>query len=459
MAVNPRKAYTALAILFAINMMNFFDRQLLGVVGEKIRVEWSLSDTALGLLGTAFTLIYAFVGLPLGRLSDSFSRTKILGVGVFVWSLMTAASGVCKNFVQLFIVRLGVGVGEASCAPAAASLIGDLFPASKRSNAMSVFMMGLPLGLAGSYLLGGLIEKKWGWQATFYIAAVPGIVLAALAWFLHEPQRGASETHNIGAAKRPGWAPLLVLSIPTMIPIILSGALHNFNMYAIGSFLASFLIRYHEVSLQKAANIATVVYGLSGIPGLLFGGMAADWLTRKYANGRMLLSAATFLGAVPLTYFALVQPPGSTTGFLVLMGAGICLMYVYYAATYSTIQDLVEPSLRGTAMAIYFFAMYLLGASFGPVATGMLSDHYTQQAAIAAGVTDLTAAGALEPYRAEGIHSAMMVIPIINVVLTVCMIAAAITVAKDLEKLQTWMREAVAKAGAKPEEPPAAAAE
>src|SRR5689334_22321399 len=126
----------ALAILFAINMMNFFDRQILGAVGEQIRKEWQLSDTALGTLGTAFTLIYAIVGLPLGRLADKMARTKILSVGVLVWSALTAASGMCTSFAQLFVVRLGVGLGEASCAPAASSLIGDLFPAHKRSNAL-----------------------------------------------------------------------------------------------------------------------------------------------------------------------------------------------------------------------------------------------------------------------------------------------------------------------------------
>ena len=115
----------ALVVLFAINLMNFFDRQLLGGVGEGIRREWALSDTALGLLGTVFTLLYAVVGLPLGRLSDKIARRKILAVGVFVWSLLTALSGVARSFSQLIVARLGVGVGEATCSPASTSLIGD----------------------------------------------------------------------------------------------------------------------------------------------------------------------------------------------------------------------------------------------------------------------------------------------------------------------------------------------
>jgi MFS family permease len=134
---NKGRTAFALSVLFAINTMNFFDRQVLGAVGETIRDEWKLSDTALGTLGTAFTLLYAVVGVPLGRLTDKITRTWILSAGVFVWSLFTALSGIAQNFTQLFAVRLGVGVGEAACAPAATSLIGDLFPAAKRAKALS----------------------------------------------------------------------------------------------------------------------------------------------------------------------------------------------------------------------------------------------------------------------------------------------------------------------------------
>src|SRR5205823_7143723 len=126
----------ALLVLFAINLMNFFDRQIIGGVGEGIRREWGLSDTALGLLGTVFTLLYAVVGLPLGRLSDRMQRRKILAGGVFVWSLLTAASGLARNFSQLIISRLGVGIGEASCSPASTSLIGDLVPTRERARAV-----------------------------------------------------------------------------------------------------------------------------------------------------------------------------------------------------------------------------------------------------------------------------------------------------------------------------------
>lgn len=436
-----RRAKIALAVLFAINAMNFFDRQILGAVGEDIRKQWQLSDTALGTLGTAFTLVYAVVGLPLGRLADKVRRTTILAGGVFVWSLLTAASGICTSFTQLFVVRLGVGLGEASCAPAAASLIGDLFPAQQRSRALSIFMLGLPLGIAGSFLVGGYIAKVYGWQMAFFLAAVPGILcsIAALA-LIREPQRGAAETHDIGASTRAGSPIRLVLSIPSMWPIVVSGALHNFNMYAIGSFLAPLLIRYHEVDIARAGYYSMFVFGLSGIPGLIFGGMLADRLTSRWPAGRMILSAVMFLVAAPLTYLAIDAPPADPMGFSIPMTLGVAAMYVYYSTTYSTIQDLVEPSLRGIAMATYFFAMYLLGASLGPVVMGGLSDHFMLAAAAAAGVTE-TSGPALEAFRGQGLRSAMYVIPALNLLLTVCMLIAARTVPRDLEALRAWMRE------------------
>jgi MFS family permease len=433
----PRGAGYALAVLFAINLMNFFDRQILGAVGEQIRREWGLSDTALGGLGTAFTLLYAFVGVPFGRLADRGSRKHILAVGVLLWSVLTAASGLARNFWQLFVVRLGVGVGEASCAPAAISLIGDLFKTQQRARATATFMLGLPIGLGLSFLVGGAVAQRWGWRAALFLAAAPGLLCAVAALFIREPARGMVEEHAVGASRRPGSPYRLVLSIPTLWWIIISGALHNFNMYALGAFLASFLIRYHGVSLAQAGLIAMMVYGLSGIVGLVGGGVAADALYHRRRDGRLIVATLAIVICAPLMYLSLLRPAGDVVGFALLMGAGVGVMYAYYATVYSTIQDVVEPSLRGTAMALYFCAMYLAGASLGPLGTGMVSDYFTAQAATAAGVTLQTTA-ALEPFRAAGLHAAMYIIPALAVMLAVVLFAASRTVTRDVEALRRW---------------------
>jgi MFS family permease len=434
------KAWFALSVLFAINTLNFYDRQILGAVGETVREEWRLSDTALGSLGTAFTLLYAAVGVPLGRLTDKFSRRWILFAGVTLWSLLTAASGLARNFTELFVVRLGVGSGEAACAPASASLIGDLFPASRRAKALSAFMMGLPLGIALSFLGSSLLEHRFGWRSTFYIALIPGVMCALLALIISEPARGAAEVHQITSSKRKGSPYLLVLSIPTMWWIIASGALHNFNMYAIGAFLSPFLQRVHHVNKLNAGMISMVVYGLAGVPGLIVGGLLSDRLVKHKRNGRLVLSSIAIFISAPFMYLGLSRAVGDLTGFIIFTGLGMAAMYVYYATVYSAIQDVIEPALRGTAMALYFFAMYVLGASLGPVGMGFLSSYFTRQAALASGVTD-TSFQALRPFAAQGLHSALYVVPVFGVLLGLVLFAASRTVAKDMEKLQSWMSE------------------
>ena len=429
----------ALIVLFAINTMNFFDRQIIGAVGEPIRKEFGLDDASLGLLGTAFTLLYAFVGVPLGVLADRIGRKRILSVGVFVWSLFTAGSGLAQNFWQIFALRLGVGVGEASCAPAATSLIGDLFPPNWRAKALAIFMLGLPVGVALSFAVSGTVAKQYGWRAAFFVAGIPGILCAIAVLFIKEPKRGASETHDIGGQKREGSPYLNILRSPTMRWIIISGAVHNFNMYAIGAFITPFLMRYHGLDIQQANLVSMLVYGVMGAPGLLIGGFIGDAVMKRRTNGRMLLGAIAIMLSVPTVYFALEVSRGGTTMFLVLMGAACALMYFYYSTVYSTIQDIIEPASRGTAMAVYFLAMYVLGASLGPYGTGLLSDFFTKRTAQLAGVMETTNT-ALEPFRAEGLHTAMYIIPVLGIILTLVLLAGSRTVTAEIEKMQEWMK-------------------
>jgi MFS family permease len=182
------------------------------------------------------------------------------------------------------------------------------------------------------------------------------------------------------------------------------------------------------------------VYGFSGIPGLLLGGVAGDAMMRRRANGRLLLAAWLLLLSVPLVFLAMGRPQGDLAGFVVLMGLGCAVMYGYYATVYATIHDVIEPSLRATAMALYFFAMYVLGASMGPVGTGFASDYFTRGAALAAGITELTPQ-TLEPFRAEGLRAAMYLIPVLGSLLTLVLFAGARTVTRDRERLNQWMRD------------------
>jgi len=424
----------ALAVLFGINFMNFFDRQIAGALGEPIRIEFGLNDTQLGLLATVFTLVYAFVGIPIGRLTDNWSRKRLIALGVTFWSLLTAASGLAWNYTSFMLTRIGVGVGEASCAPASQSLIGDLYPPERRSRAMATFMLGLPLGLFGAYLLAGIIGEAWGWRAAFFVACIPGLVLAVLTLFIREPPRGATESYAV-ADLAPVKAPYLtVLRIRTFWWVVLSGMLFNFNAYAVNTFQTPFLQRFHELGLRDANNLSALSLGLAGVVGLLVGGWLGDRLRQQYANGRLVLAAISMGLGAPCVYFALQQPAGSVTAFALLMGASTAFGFVYYATVYSAIQDVVEPRLRGTAVALYFFAMYVLGASFGATVMGALSDFFANQAMHAAGATEM-----LAPFRAAGLRSAMYTIPVLLLLCSCSLFFASRSVVADMRRLQAQL--------------------
>ena len=420
--MSPKKA---LLLLFAVNLLNFFDRQLPGALGEPIRKHFELSDTALGMLGTVFTLVYAAVGLPIGRLADTWIRTRLISIGLTVWSALTAASGLAGNFAVLVAARLGVGMGEATCSPACQSLIGDWFPREQRSRALGIFMLGLPIGLFLSYLTAAWLGHAYGWRACFVIAAVPGLIVALLVLRVPEPARGAADAQVASAPVDRPFA--RVLRIRTLWWIVISGALHNFNMYAINAFQTPFLQRYHELNLRQAAMVSALVLGLVGIVGLLAGGWASDRLAQRRPDGRLLLAGSTMLLAAPCVFIALAQPPGAVLAFIIPMSLGTMFSFVYYATVYAAIQDVVEPRLRGTAVAVYFFAMYVLGASLGTVITGALSDKLAHRAMHEAGASAMN-----EAFRAVGLHDAMYVIPVLTFVCALVLFAGSRTVGADL---------------------------
>jgi MFS family permease len=435
-----RAGSLSLLALFFINLMNFYDRSVIAAVAEPIRKEWGLSDTALGGLGTLFIVLYAIVGLPLGRMADRWSRTRLLAACTALWSAMTAASGMAGSYLALAAARLGVGVGEAGCAPAANSLLGDLFPSRVRARAISLFMLGLPFGTLLNFALSGAIAQAWGWRAAFLVPALPGLLLAGLVLFIAEPPRGtadgaaAGSDHGRAAFRR-------VLELPTMWWLILSGALHNFNMYAINSFSPAYLMRFHGTDLRTAGFYTAFAAGAAGIPGLLAGGWLADRAGARRPGGRLLVGALAVSLSTPLFVLALATPAGNPARFAVLLGGAMTLVFFYYSTVYATIQDVIEPDIRGTAMAIYFFAMYLLGGGIGPLVIGGLSDRFANRAAAAAGV-EAASRSALEPFRAAGLHGALWLIPIVFALLAVVMWAASRTTERDVARVRERSRQA-----------------
>lgn len=420
------KSRYTLAVLVAINVLNFYDRNIPGALAEPIRKEFGLTDMQLGLMSSAFIWVYALIGLPLGHLADTCSRKKILAAGMVVWSALTAFAALATSFPLLLVSRLGVAVGEAAAAPTGTSMIGDLFPADKRARALGLFMLGVPVGGALSFFFSSAIAHSFGWRTAMVTATLPALFLLPALLRVDEPVRGASESAQRKEETTSVWK---ILRIPTMWWIILSGALVNFNMYALGSFLPAFLSRVHGLSLRESGFATGMIYGIGGICGGILAGSWGDRIVKKRPDGRLRLAAALTLVAVPAGSLGLLSPVGMAAPAIILWMLAYAATNTYYALVYSSIQDLVPPKARATTMAIYFMAMYLCGASFGPVLTGTLSDRLARQAAAAAGspvVTDL--------FRATGLQRAMLVIPILSIFLALVLYAGSRTITADIRR-------------------------
>lgn len=420
-----RAAKWSLAVLVAINILNFYDRQVAGAVVEPIRKEFLLTDTQVGWINTAFTVLYGLVGLPLGRLADRISRRKLLAAGILVWAALTASARWIFSYSFLVVARLGVGVGEATCAPTATSWIGDLFPPEKRSRPLALFMLGVPVGGALSLFLSGPIAYRWGWRTAMMLAAAPALVLVPMLLMLHEPDRGVSE-HAVAAHAGSMWQ---VLRIPTFWWIALSGALVNFNLYAVGLFMPPFFQRIHLMNVAQAGISTGVIYAAGGVLGGIVAGILGDRIFGRNASGRLLSAAIAALISVPLSYFGIRQGHGAVALALVLLTISYGLLNMYYGLVYACIQDIVPPSLRGTGMALYFLVMYLLGASWGTVIIGKMSDRFARHAADLAGSAKIT-----EAFKAIGLQQAMLAIPVLSVALALVLWAGSRTIRKDIER-------------------------
>ena len=437
-SLQATNAWRILCLLFLANLFNFFDRTIPAIIIEPIRMEWDLSDLQLGLIGTAFTIVYAIAGVPLGRMADTGARRKIMGWGLAAWSGLTALNGLAWNFWSFLLIRMGVGIGEASYAPAANSLIGDLFPAHKRARAMGIFMLGLPLGLLLAFFtIGAMVAAFDSWRAPFFIAAVPGLILALLMFFIKEPTRGAAE--QVKSLATPVDKPVRkVLAIRTFWWLVVAGLTFNFATYACNSFMVPMLQRYFLLPLEQAAMATGVIVGLTGLLGLTLGGWLADKIHQRWQTGRLLFAALSMLIAAVATGCALFAGRVEIAVFVALFSVGWLFSYNFYTCVYTAIQDVIEPRLRATAMALFFAGLYLLGGGLGPVAVGVLSDHYSQAAMLAAGASEMN-----ESFKAVGLHNAMFLIPVALFMTMLALVQASRCFVSDAAQMQRGMAEVV----------------
>ena len=369
--------YYALGVLTLVSFFNYMDRMVLAVLLEPIKAELHLSDGQLGLLsGLAFAMLYAILGIPLARLADRASRVKLLAVCLVLWSVMTAATGFAKNFPQLFLARMGVGLGEAGCVPAAHSLIGDYFPPEKRALGISFFQAGGLAGLSAGLLITGVLADHFGWRAALMIVGLSGVPLAILVLFtMREPARRG---HVQAAPDEPAFTAIAaLLRRPALRHLVMALSIGAFGTYGITQWLPAFFMRSHGLSLTQIGVWSGTAAGIGGILGVMCGGLGATRLIPRDARWELWLPAIAYGGSAPLYALVFLSPTPVIAivikvfaTFLAASGGGVAL---------SAIQSFAEPNRRATAIALVLFLSSLLGLGLGPLLVGLASDALAPQ--------------------------------------------------------------------------------
>lgn len=376
---HPR-AWRILMLLAAVNTMNFYDRALPAILIEPLKTDFGLSDSEIGVISAAFIVVYAIVGIWIGRMSDHFSRRTVMGCGLIVWSAFTALSAGAWSFTSLLLVRFGVGVGEASFGPAANSLVADMFPPTRRSRAVAVLQFGIPIGTIFAFFTTGFIMEAFGtWRAPFVVAAVPGLLLAFLVFRINEPERGAAEAHTNNPSPSATRAAALhtirtVMAVPTMRWLTLSGIGVQVAAYGLVTFIVPLFQRYFELTLTQAALNAGVIVGIAALLGLTISGLMSDRASRRSPSARIAIGASALLAAAPLAYIAFQLEPDRLAIFVAILSTVSFLQYFFHTSALPAVADVTPPHLRSSATAIFFGCFYLLGGAFGPVLLGVLSD-------------------------------------------------------------------------------------
>ncbi len=366
----------ALAVMVGINFLNYMDRYILPAVASKIQAEFGLSDSQVGLLGSAFLLVYALSTIPFGIWADRGVRKTVVGVGVTIWSFATLFTGLARNYLQLFLARAVLGVGEGSYYPAGTALLGDYFPKASRGRAMSIWAAGTAVGIAVGFAGGGIIASKFGWRLAFYLTAVPGLILALLAFRLREPVRGAAETAGRAtqaAAVVTMAAILNLLRIPTLRATIAAETALFFVLGGAAFWLPTYLSRQFGLGTGSAGTLAGGVLVVGLLAGSLLGGWIADRLTlRRRRASNLLVGVAGFVAGAIFVALALLMPTLSL--FLPAFLLGSAALYLYNGPYTAVKQNVVVPSLRATAVMVALLIEHLLGDSYAPFAIGGVSD-------------------------------------------------------------------------------------
>lgn len=370
--------YYVLAILTIVYVFNFVDRQLLVILQEPIKAELGLSDTQLGLLtGFAFALFYVICGIPIARWADRGTRRSIIAIALTVWSLMTALCGLAGNYVHLVLARIGVGVGEAGGSPPAHSMISDIFKPANRALALSIYSIGIYIGMLVGFSVGGWLADAFNWRLAFFVVGFPGVVLAAILYFtVKEPIRGWSEGRPPSSIDAPPIASVakLLWTRVSFRHIALAASLQAFLIYGIGNWLPSYFQRDFGLSLTTVGTWMALTAGFGGGCGSFFGGWLSDKLGARDVRWYLWTPAMLTFLLVPVISVALTSDKPHIA--LILTAPFNFLTAAYLGAVIAVSHSLVSSRMRALTSAVLFFVINLIGLGLGPLVVGALSDTF-----------------------------------------------------------------------------------
>ena len=364
--------------LLFVYILNFLDRQIVNILAEPMKQALELSDAALGLLaGPAFAVFYALLGIPIARHADrgSTNRVRLISLSLAIWSAMTAVCGFAQNFVQLLLARIGVGVGEAGCTPAAHSLITDLVPAERRSSAIAFYGMGVPIGSLLGLVIGGIVNDLYGWRVALMLVGLPGLALAlAVPWLMREPR------HHAPAAPPPadegasagGQGMRAIFASRAYLYIVIAGSVTAFLGYGKGLWTISFFIRSHGLSTTQAGIAMAVALGVAGMAGTWLGGRIADRLGGRDKRHLLTFPAYGMAAAAPILFLGYWAEDWRLAVALLILPT--VFNSAYYGPAYGCVQGLVRPQQRALAASVMMFGQNLIGLGLGPLLFGVLSD-------------------------------------------------------------------------------------
>ncbi|HWA29589.1 MAG TPA: MFS transporter [Rhizomicrobium sp.] len=374
-ATGTRHRGYILLMLTLVYVVNYLDRQILGILLPYIQKEFTLTDFEGGLLsGTVFAVIYATLGIPLATLADRWSRRNIIAASLATFSLMTVLSGYATQFWQLLVTRFCTGIGEAGTGPSINSMIADLYPPEKRAGALAFYSAGLNVGLLFGFFGGSWVLEHYGWRNAFIASGAPGLVLTLiLLATVREPRRGAVEQIEDAGEVPSLWTTTRHLwSLPAMRWITAGCGLAAFGGYANLAWVPKFLIVTHHMTPIQVGIALSLLTGVFGAIGTYVSGVIADRLARKNVNWYMYVPAIATLIAIPAgPFFFLSQSTAVALSAAVLpslMGA------TYLGPSYAMAQGMVPLRMRAQTIGLLLFALNMFALGLGPATIGEISD-------------------------------------------------------------------------------------